>query len=85
MLTTYTRRVPPPEHSFFLFGPRSTGKTTWLMQRLPADALWFDLLRMTTVLALTRQPEMFRARVEARPKGSWVVIDEVQRFRAPVR
>ena len=82
MLTMYSRRLSLPAHSFFLFGPRSTGKTTWLRQRLPADALWFDLLRMTTVLELTRQPELFRARVEARPKGSWVVIDEVQRMPA---
>lgn len=76
----YTRRLPLPSDSFFLFGPRGTGKTTWLRQRLPADALWFDLLRMNTVLELTRQPELFRARVEALPPETWVVIDEVQRL-----
>ncbi|MFN0125901.1 MAG: ATP-binding protein [Verrucomicrobiales bacterium] len=77
----FTRRYPVPDHSFFLFGPRGTGKTTWLRQVLP-DALWFDLLRTHTLLALTRQPESFRQQVEARPPGSWVVVDEVQRLPA---
>ena len=27
--------------SFFLFGPRGTGKTTWLKQRFP-DAIYLD-------------------------------------------
>jgi len=75
----YTRRYPKPDHSFLLFGPRGTGKTTWLRQVLP-EALWFDLLRTHTLLALNRQPELFRQQVEARPPGSWVVVDEVQRL-----
>jgi len=74
-----TRLLALPDHSFFLFGPRGTGKTTWLKQVLP-DALWFDLLRTQTILALSRQPESFRQQVEARPRGSWVVVDEVQRL-----
>jgi predicted AAA+ superfamily ATPase len=74
-----TRHQELPDHSFFLFGPRGTGKTTWLKQVLP-DALWFDLLRTQTLLALSRQPESFRQQVEGRPRGSWVVVDEVQRL-----
>lgn len=70
-----------PAESFFLFGPRGTGKSTWLRQTLP-DALWFDLLRLPTVLALTREPASFRNQVEARPTGTWVVVDEVQRLPA---
>ena len=79
LLAMFTRRYPVPDHSFFLLGPRGTGKSTWLRQVLP-DALWFDLLRTHTLLALTRQPESFRQQVEARPRGSWVVVDEVQRL-----
>jgi predicted AAA+ superfamily ATPase len=75
----FTRLFHLPAHSFFLFGPRGTGKTTWLRHVLP-DALWFDLLRTQTFLTLTRQPELFRQQVEARPKSSWVVLDEVQRL-----
>ena len=31
------------DDSCFIFGPRGTGKSTWLRQLL-ADALWIDLL-----------------------------------------
>lgn len=79
MLAVFARAYSLPERSFFLFGPRATGKTTWLRSVLPA-ALWIDLLRMHEVLALTRQPESFRARVEALAAPSWVVLDEVQRL-----
>lgn len=74
-----TRLHELPARSFFLFGPRGTGKTTWLRHVLP-DALWFDLLRTQTILELSRQPATFRQRIEAHPAGSWVVIDEVQRL-----
>lgn len=33
-----------PRQSFFLFGPRGTGKTTWIRQALP-EALVIDLLQ----------------------------------------
>lgn len=75
----FPRRLELPGHSFLLLGPRGTGKTTWLRHVLP-DALWFDLLRTETFLSLSRRPESFRQQVEARPKGSWVVVDEVQRL-----
>jgi predicted AAA+ superfamily ATPase len=79
MLAMFPRLYSFPKHTFFLFGPRGTGKTTWL-KAARADALWFDLLRTHTVLKLTRQPESFRHEVEARPRGSWIVVDEVQRL-----
>jgi predicted AAA+ superfamily ATPase len=34
MLTVFTRRLALPARSFLLLGPRGTGKTTWLRQRL---------------------------------------------------
>jgi predicted AAA+ superfamily ATPase len=76
-----TRALSLPERSFLLVGPRGTGKTTWLQQVLP-QAAWFDLLRMETVLELTRTPQLFRARVEALPRGSWVVVDEIPKLPA---
>jgi predicted AAA+ superfamily ATPase len=81
MLAMYTRQFTLPDRSFFLLGPRGTGKTTWLRQLLP-DALWFDLLRTQTVLELSRQPDLFRQRIEAEPRARWVVVDEVQRLPA---
>lgn len=74
----YTRLLALPDHSFFLFGPRGTGKTTWLRERLP-DARWYDLLRNDVHLRLMRDPSVFRREVEALP-GGWVVVDEVQKL-----
>ena len=68
-MAMYTRSLPVPERSFFLLGPRGTGKTTWLRQVLP-DALWFDLLRTTAYLELSQSPETFRQRIEASPPGT---------------
>lgn len=81
LMAMLPRRLRTPERSFFLLGPRGTGKTTWLREALPA-ALWFDLLRTSTFLELSQHPDRFRQLVDARPKGGWVVIDEVQRLPA---
>lgn len=75
----YTRLLPPPRQSFFLFGPRGTGKTTWL-RAVFRDAKWFDLLRSSELLKLMRNPDQFRFEVEELGKGSWVVVDEVQKY-----
>lgn len=80
-MAMYTRRLQLPPRSFFLLGPRGTGKTTWLRDVLPS-ALWFDLLRTGTFLELSQQADRFRQQVEAQPRGSWVVVDEVQRLPA---
>ena len=77
----YARQLTLPDRSFFLFGPRGTGKTTWLRQVLP-NALWFDLLRTQVFLDLSQRPDLFRQQVEALPRGQWVVVDEVQRLPA---
>ncbi len=80
-MAMYTRQLSLPDRSFFLFGPRGTGKTTWLRHVLP-DALWFDLLRTQVFLELSQRPDSFRQQVEALPRGRWVVVDEVQRVPA---
>lgn len=63
--------------SFFLFGPRGTGKTTWLRQKLP-DALFVNLLRSDFYLPLAANPAHLRSLI---PEGytGWIVIDEIQR------
>jgi len=41
----YNRLFTPPHNkSFFLFGPRGTGKTTWLKTHFK-DAIYLDFLR----------------------------------------
>jgi len=76
----YTRLLTLPNHSFFLFGPRSTGKTTWLKKSLPTDSTTtFDFLLDDVLLPLLQQRELFRHKVEASDPG-WIFIDEVQKF-----
>src|SRR5687768_4654953 len=79
MMAMFARRIELPKRSFFLFGPRGTGKTTWLRGVLP-NALWFNLLLDRELLQLVRDPEIFRQRVEALPKGAWIVVDEIQKL-----
>jgi predicted AAA+ superfamily ATPase len=68
-----------PEQSFFLFGPRGTGKSTWLRHRLP-EATVVDLLRPEVHRELSARPERLRERVLGAGEGSTIVVDEVQRI-----
>jgi predicted AAA+ superfamily ATPase len=83
MLAMYARRLELPERSFFLFGPRGTGKTTWLRTVLPADqSRWFDLVVDRELVRLTRDQERFTQEVEGCEPGTWIVVDEVQKLPA---
>src|SRR5437879_6091824 len=59
--------------------PAARGKTTWLRARLPR-AHWYNLLLDRELLRLMRDPGSFRREVDALPRGSWVVVDEVQKL-----
>lgn len=72
------RFLQPPAGSFFLFGPRGTGKSTWLAQAF-ADALRLDLLAPEVLRAYQARPERLRERVAAEPGVKTVVIDEIQK------
>jgi predicted AAA+ superfamily ATPase len=75
------RLLNPPERSFFLFGPRGTGKSTWLRQVLP-DAAWLDLLDTSLFLELSRDPHRLEAMIGKPAAGGWVVLDEIQKIPA---
>ena len=77
----FDRILTPSAGSFSLFGPRATGKSTWLKHRFP-EARRLDLLRSELFFELSSRPGHMREIVTARPKGSLVVIDEVQRIPA---
>ena len=68
-----------PDQSCFLFGPRGTGKSTWLRHRLP-DALLLDLLDPALHRSLSARPERLRELLAGAPAARTVVIDEVQRI-----
>jgi predicted AAA+ superfamily ATPase len=67
-----------PTQSFFLFGPRGTGKSTWLHHVLP-EALFVDLLRPEDYRELSARPERFRELVMGSAHRDTIVVDEVQR------
>lgn len=74
----YSRLIKPPaQKSFFLFGPRGTGKTTWIRQTFP-DALYFDLLDPEIYNDFLARPEHLEA-YTAKEKFDWVILDEIQR------
>ena len=66
---------PPPGH-FFLFGPRGTGKSTWLQAAFP-EAVRVDLLAPAQQRRYAARPERLRELAAAGPAD--IVIDEVQR------
>lgn len=74
----FPRDLAAPRTSFFLLGPRGTGKSTWIRSTLP-EPFVIDLLPPATALRYERDPELFRAEILARPRDHWIVVDEVQR------
>jgi uncharacterized protein len=62
------RLLRRPDRSFFLFGPRGTGKSTWLQQVLP-DASHLDLLDSSLFLELSRDPHRLEALIGSQPSG----------------
>lgn len=72
------RLLPVPNRSFFLFGPRGVGKSTWLEKSMH-DALFFDLLDSLQYLELSQNPKNLEALAGNLPEDSWIVIDEIQK------
>lgn len=62
--------------SHFLFGPRSTGKSTLIQEQLPNDAIVFDLLERDTYRRLLQTPSIL-SQVD---KNKIIVIDEIQKI-----
>jgi predicted AAA+ superfamily ATPase len=65
-------------HSFFLFGPRATGKSTLLQTKFP-DALYIDLLDPLIDERLAQDPTYLKNMIAASSEKEWIVIDEVQK------
>ncbi len=77
----YSRLLrPSAQKSFFLFGPRGAGKTTWVKSQFPR-ALYFDLLKAETYNDFLANPSRI---AELIPEGfsDWTVIDEIQKVPA---
>lgn len=72
------RFFKPPKESFFLFGPRGTGKST-LVKRHFKEAVYVDLLDPEVFRNYSANPERLRERLLAAPGSTAVVIDEIQK------
>jgi predicted AAA+ superfamily ATPase len=73
----YSRLIKPPARkSFFLFGPRGTGKTTWVRSAFP-DSIYIDLLEAELFNDLTANPQRLGNFIP-HDFRDWIVIDEVQ-------
>ena len=81
IIDMYKRLLPLPKRSFFLFGPRGTGKSVWLQQVLAESPLRIDLLRSGEFLRYKRDPGLLAREVAALGEDSaWIIIDEVQKL-----
>ncbi|MBT3296586.1 MAG: ATP-binding protein [Verrucomicrobia bacterium] len=72
---------PTTSRSFFLFGARGTGKSTFLREHFAKqEVLWIDLLLPEVEDRYASRPHLLSEQIAARhdPAG-WVVIDEVQK------
>jgi len=72
------RFFKPAAVSFFLFGPRGTGKSTFV-HHFFHDCILIDLLDPERVRFFSAMPERLRELMDAYPKPSILVIDEVQK------
>jgi predicted AAA+ superfamily ATPase len=68
-----------PKGSFFLFGARGVGKSTWARETF-AGAHRFDLLDEGLFQSFLADPALFGAELRTLAPDSWVVLDEVQRI-----
>ena len=73
-----TRLFQPPAGSYYLFGPRGTGKTAWT-QTYYRESLRIDLLQPDTLRRFRARPERILEVVHAQPRGKAIIVDEVQR------
>jgi predicted AAA+ superfamily ATPase len=69
------------EETFFLWGPRQTGKT-WLLRETFPSAFYVDLLKTDELVRYATRPSILREELAALVDRRFVVVDEVQRVPA---
>ena len=72
------RSISAAKGSFFLFGPRGTGKSVWLKDQFP-DALTISLLNVAKRREMLANPQLLRSLIEGAGNVTDIVIDEIQR------
>jgi predicted AAA+ superfamily ATPase len=72
------RHITIPDGSFFLFGPRGTGKSTFVKTLIDRDVLYVDFLDPETFRTYSAFPETLIKTVDA-TQPVLVIVDEVQK------
>jgi predicted AAA+ superfamily ATPase len=75
-----TRLFQAPNTSFFLFGPRGCGKTTWYRNHYKSQSVVFDLLNAELFRELSSNPELLKKRIAADTGHTVFILDEIQRI-----
>ena len=73
-----TRKLKFTKQSFFLFGPRGTGKTSWLKKEYP-ESIYIDLLESNTYNRLLAYPQRLEEMIPTKISEP-VIIDEIQKI-----
>ncbi len=73
-----TRLFRAPKESYFLFGPRGTGKSTWLRQNY-RNATYIDLLDQEVFRSYLARPERLRDVISGSSQTKTVILDEIQK------
>jgi len=68
-METIPRFFTPPGESFFLFGPRGTGKSTFMKQRFRTP-YYIDLLDPELIRSFSAKPERFVEIVHGQGSGN---------------
>ncbi|MDW7759655.1 MAG: ATP-binding protein [Acidobacteriota bacterium] len=71
----------PARQSAFLWGPRKTGKSTFLKHAFPSSVV-FDFLKTDVALDFTKRPALLREQILAKDPESLknpIILDEVQK------
>ena len=74
--------VLPPQQSAFLWGPRKTGKSTYLKAQFP-DSPVYDFLKTDLFLEFSKRPSLLREQILAKDEeaiSSPIILDEVQKI-----
>lgn len=75
----YSRIYTPPGQSFFIFGPRGVGKSTYLKTHYPKAPL-VDLLNDEVYNRLLADPTRLARFIPSGQKSDFVIIDEIQKL-----
>ena len=71
----------PEGQSAFLWGPRKTGKSTYLKKEFPGS-VYYNFLKTDLLIEMSKRPALLREQLEAQPADALcipVILDEVQK------